>query len=378
MKKMIYLYANLPSYRKDFFSKLHKELYSAGLEMCVYHGTLTDNKEVKQDTTPDYKVYSFTSTTLNLGLIKLVKMAGLFKAFRRENPDAVVISYMSTNLTMMRAALYCIRHNIPYASWRCGYSSGDYSKLSAKIRRRLISFVERHAQYVITYGSYYKNVLVSKGIRPDRIVIAQNTINVEAIVDKNIDLVRKYEGKDTKVLFVGALIKKKNLETSIAAVERLYNEGYDISFDIVGGGEMEQQLKEVVETKNLGNVVRLLGPKYGKDVQQCFRTHDVFLAAGLGGLAVNEAMAYGLPIISTNADWTVCDLIDGNGYFMDKYGDIEQQVTCLKEFISLTPEEKRIMSNRSLEIICSKASLANMVSKHKEVCLKMIGYKRAD
>ena len=99
---------------------------------------------------------------------------------------------------------------------------------------------------------------------------------------------------------------------------------------------------------------------------------DIFLAAGLGGLAINEAMAYGLPIISTNADGTICDLIDGNGYLMDRFNDAELQAKYLEEFIQKSPEEKIHMSKRSEEIISTKASLANMVEKHRQVCLKFL------
>ncbi len=75
-------------------------------------------------------------------------------------------------------------------------------------------------------------------------------------------------------------------------------------------------------------------------------------------------MAYGLPIISTNADGTVCDLINGNGYFMSEFGNSNMQYHFLKKFIELSPEEKCKMSDKSKEIIKSKASLENMITKH--------------
>lgn len=372
MKKIAYIYSNLPAYRKDFFAGLDKCLSTEGVEMAVMYGTLTDKKEVKQDTTSNYKKRPFTSGSVKFGPFTFVSIHGLFKAFKKEKPDAMVISYMSTNLTMMRLVLFCLSHHIPYATWRCGYNNDDYKKLTAKIRGWLITFVEKKADYCISYGSFYKRILIEKGVRPDRIVIAQNTIDIESIVEKNKDLIRRFDNQETRVLFVGALIKKKYLETSVEAIERLYKNGYSISFDIVGGGEMVTPLTELVKSKGLEKVIRVVGPKYGEDVREYFRNHDIFLAAGLGGLAINEAMAYGLPIISTNADWTICDLIDGNGYFMDKYKDVELQVKYLKSFMELSPEEKTAMSKRSIEIILGKASLSNMVAKHKEVCMKLI------
>lgn len=376
MKKVFYIYGNLPAYRKVFFEKLNESLKDDHIAFAIMHGTLTNKKEVRQDTGNTYNKFPFVSRLICFCGFSLICIPDMVKTFKKEKPYAMVISFSSTQISMLRLVIYCLIHRIPYASWRCGYSNEDYSKLASGIRNCIINFVEKKAQYCITYGSYYRQVLIDKGIPRDKIVIAQNTIDVESIVNENKDLVRDYEDKETKVLFVGALIKKKYLETSIKAIEQLHKEGYKVRFDIVGGGEMEEPLKHFVESKGLKDIVNIVGPKYGDDVKWYFRNHHVFLAAGLGGLAINEAMAYGLPIISTNADWTICDLIDGNGYFMKKYGDVEMQTNCLKRFIELSPHEKTMMSKRSIQIISERASLTNMVAKHKEVCLRLLNNKK--
>lgn len=93
---------------------------------------------------------------------------------------------------------------------------------------------------------------------------------------------------------------------------------------------------------------------------------------GTGGLGVNEAMAYGLPIISTIGDETIIDLIDGNGYLLKEMGNIEEQAASIKRFINLTREQKIQMSERSLNIIRERATLKNMVEKHSLACQHLI------
>lgn len=376
MEGIVYIYSNLPAYRKDFFKMLDKQLQDIGIEMSVMYGTLTGKKVVLQDNSNDYRKLHFNSHSKKIGPFSFTIIEGLYKAFLKEKPRGMVISYMTTNITMLRLVIYCLTHHIPYATWRCGYNRDDYSSISNRIRSLLLRFVERRANYAITYGSFYKKKLIEKGLNPDKIIIAQNTIDIENIIEKNRDLHRSYSHDSTKVLFVGALIKKKNLESSIEAIKILIEEGYNIIFDIVGGGEMLEHLKNLVKEYHLEDKINIVGPKYGDEVRDYFRTHDIFLSAGLGGLAINEAMAYGLPIISTNADWTICDLIDGNGYYMEKYGDVDLQVKYLKEFIALTPGQKRKMSERSKDNILQRASLAQMVEKHKDVCLKLINEKK--
>lgn len=372
MKKIIYIYSNLPKYRRDFFIGLNQQLLEEGDALKVIYGTLTDSKEVAQDKGDEYDKLSFLSKTHNLGVIKLVTMEGLFKKLKEIAPDAIVISYVPTNLTMLHVVRYCLSNHIPYATWRCGYNRDDYSLLSSRIRMFLINYVERNANYNIVYGSWYKEELVKKGIPSKQIVIAQNTINIDEILERNKMYNRSYKHSTTRVLYVGALITDKYLQSSIDAIGILRKKGYDVEFDIVGGGTILNDLKGYAQLTGLSDYVHIHGPKYGEEVAHFFRVDDIFLAAGMGGLAINEAMAYGLPIVSTNSDGTICDLMDDNGYLMDRFNDAKLQAKYLEKFIQKSPEEKICMSKRSKEIISIKASLVNMVKMHKHVCMKLL------
>ncbi|HPJ92165.1 MAG TPA: glycosyltransferase [Bacteroidales bacterium] len=370
-KKIYYIYTNLPSYRNDFFKKLSEKLGEDNIKLEVLYGTKIDNKVIPQIDKSSFCKKIFLSKFHRLLFFNFVKMGGLLNYIKKSPPQACVISYVSTNLSMLNVVLYCLRHKIPYATWRCGYNRPDYSSLQEKIRNAIITFVEKKAAYNITYGSFYQQELIKKGISEKKVIIAQNTINIESIIEENRNYDKKFTDK-TRVLFVGALIKGKLLYSSIDAVKKIIEEGYAISFTIVGGGEMLDELQRYVTSLQLQDKIKIVGPKFKDEVKECFRTSDVFLLAGTGGLAINEAMAYGLPIISTNADGTACDLIKGNGYYMDAFGDTHLQYKYLKSFMHLSQEEKQKMSEKSKQIIQQKASLENMVYKHVEACLNLI------
>lgn len=371
MKYIYYLYANLPAYRKDFFSELSKKLVAQNIQLEVLHGTPTDRKIVKQDSNTLYNKKSFISKIVKFGPLKFTKISGLLNYIKINKPDAIVVSYMPTNLTMLGVILYCLIKNIPYATWRCGYNRPDYSSVSEKLRRILIDFVEKRATYNITYGSFYKMELIKKGIPKEKIKIAQNTINVEQILAENKSYNKQFSSS-TKILFVGALIKGKLLKSSIDAIKMLIDNNYNVHFDIIGGGEIIDDLRLYTEELNLEKHISIPGPIFGDDVKKYFREADVFLLAGTGGLAINEAMAYGLPVITTNADGTGCDLIEENGYLLERFGDAELQFHYLKKFISLSKEKKQEMSEKSKKLISEKASLENMVNKHSEVCFSLL------
>lgn len=370
-KKIYYIYANLPSYRNDFFCELSKKLLDIGVKLKVLYGTKIDQKIVPQIDNSDFFKRNFASKVYHVFKFKLLIMIGFFDYFKNNLPKACVISFVSTNLSMLKIVVYCMIKKIPYATWRCGYNRPDYFTIQEKLRNMIITFVEKKAAYNITYGSFYQQELIKKGISEKKIIIAQNTINIESIIEENRNYDKKFTDK-TRVLFVGALIKGKLLYSSIDAVKKIIEEGYAISFTIVGGGEMLDELHRYVTSLQLQDKIKIVGPKFKDEVKEYFRTSDVFLLAGTGGLAINEAMAYGLPIISTNADGTACDLIKGNGYYMDAFGDTHLQYKYLKSFMHLSQEEKQQMSEKSKQIIQQKASLENMVYKHVEACLNLI------
>ena len=173
----------------------------------------------------------------------------------------------------------------------------------------------------IPYGSKYHDFLVKSGVPEENVITAQNTIDVEHIVEREQSFLPKdFNHGTTRILYVGALAPQKRIESSIEAVSQLINEGIDLQYDIVGGGTHLGIIKGLWDKlpEKLKNRICLHGAKYGDELLPFFRSADVLLMPGTGGLGVNEAMAYGLPIISTEGDETVVDLIEGNEYlFID-------------------------------------------------------------
>lgn len=374
MKKVIFVYGNLPIYRRDFFTQLSEAMAAEDIEMKVFYGYVT-NKATKQDDSNNYKTLKFETKKSNFKLLTLSKMVGLLEQIKKEKPDGIIFQFNQTNISQWQVLRYCKKNNIPYAIWGCNYTRADLNGTLAKIRERIYHYIYRHAKILIPYGTLYRDYFVKLGIPQDRIVVAQNTINVEAIVKKYKEVPsRSLPNETLRILYVGALAWQKKIESAIDAVAILIDKGEDIVFNIVGGGSELDRLRDYLSKKSQKVKSRIIlhGAKYGEELESFFINSDVFLMPGTGGLGVNEAMAYKLPIISTNGDETVYDLIDGNGYLLKNFGDTEEQVRYLERFLALSADERQAMGERSRDIILSKASLKNMVNKHLEACKLLI------
>lgn len=116
---------------------------------------------------------------------------------------------------------------------------------------------------------------------------------------------------------VGELSHRKNHSVIIKALSQVNKDFYYI---IVGQGELEQELKNMISSLGLNDRVSLLG--YRTDISQILHAADVFLFPSLQeGLpvALMEAMACGLPCIVSEirgntdlVDSTVGELIHNN------------------------------------------------------------------
>lgn len=108
-----------------------------------------------------------------------------------------------------------------------------------------------------------------------------------------------FEESDFVLLSVGELNENKNHETIIRAIATLQEP--TLHYMIAGTGENRKRIEEIIRELNLTNHVHLLG--FREDVFEVMKASDCFVfpskREGLG-MAALEAMAAGLPLITSN------------------------------------------------------------------------------
>jgi glycosyltransferase involved in cell wall biosynthesis len=369
---VVILHPTLPAYRKDFFEKLDTQLKEKNIDLTVIHGTSFFNKSIKPDTDPKYSAIPMPTKELKFLGYRIVWWKGIFKTLRKIDPDIVIILFSPGNLTFWLVQLFCYIKKIKIGIWSNGSVRQEIKGFKKKFRGFFLNFFVRRADFHICYGSRYKNELLSFGIPEPKIFIAQNTINIDSILlaypERKYDLSRK----EFILLSVGALIPEKNLDLAICAVARLIKEGNNVIYNIVGQGKIIEDLKSLVQEENMTDNIFLLGYKSKEEIPSWFLNADAFILTGMGGLAINEAMAYGMPIISSMADGTIADLVyDGlNGYLIDdKDLTIEFIYKTCKRAVQIERSRLMEMGVESRKIVSSKATLSNMVNGYEKAIL---------
>ena len=146
------------------------------------------------------------------------------------------------------------------------------------------------------------------------------------VIPNGVDLDRFYPEKSqrmpdmARLLTVGRLSATKRVEMLVDVVEILHKNGCKIHFTIVGGGALEQQLRQILTERKVAEIIEVTGRVEQETMPQVYRRHDIFVSASMQeGMsnAMLEAMASGLPIITTRCEG-VEELIAGNGIIIEK------------------------------------------------------------
>lgn len=151
---------------------------------------------------------------------------------------------------------------------------------------------------------------------------------------------------DFKVITVANLVKVKNITFLLSIAKKMNN----ISFIIVGDGPEKKQLINQILKNGISNV-DLLGYKDPKELVGLYKTSNCFLMTSLSEgtpTSIMEAMACGLPIISSNAGGIQNLVLDHiNGFVIPdfKVSHYMEKINILEKNLQL----RRQISQNNLE-----------------------------
>lgn len=90
----------------------------------------------------------------------------------------------------------------------------------------------------------------------------------------------------------------------------------------------------------------------------------VYVLAGMGGLSINDAMTYGMPVLCSVCDGTERDLvIDGKNGFFFKEGDADSLAEKISELFS-SPALCKKMGKESERIIREKINIETVSARY--------------
>jgi len=168
---------------------------------------------------------------------------------------------------------------------------------------------------------------------PNSVELENYKINEYAVTQKEFD-----------ICTIGRYTRAKDHASLISAIDILHKK-YKLSVRacLVGYGELQEELKQQVDSLGLNNSIELTGPSSYNDGQEKLKKSKIFVLSSRWegfGIVLLEAMRCGLPVISTNCNYGPAEILD-NG----KYGilvPIEDPKSLAKEIFDLINNSARL------------------------------------
>ncbi len=359
----------LPTYRVPFFEQLSSTCTSLEIFAGMpgnWEGIRTTSELQQARFKPAYNRH------IARGKFYFCWQAGLLSWLRQARPDVLVVEANPRLLSNYAGVWLMKKWKRPVVGWGLGVLDWDAPKWVLFLRLLVLRLYCRQFDVFITYSSKGARNYQQLGIPKEKIFIAHNAVagtNVEKVLKKikqSPELIahwKKEWGLSEKpiVLFVGRLIPEKEVNHLIEACARL---GEICEVVIVGDGPERENLEALAEKSP--TKIKFLGHQTGEPLSLCFAASDLFVLPGLGGLAIQEAMGYGKPVIVAIGDGTQADLVHhGKNGFLVEPGDIpglSQTIEkCLNDQDSLNK-----MGEESLRIVREEHNLETMVTSFLE------------
>ena len=232
------------------------------------------------------------------------------------------------------------------------YDRAKYNSLPKKVIKLIFQyyrrFLYRNANSFIAYCNMAKAFLMENGVSEGKISVGTQIIPEDQLV--NISFHKKdAEFEDKKIILsLGYLDKRKGIDYLINAFIKLKRS--DAILIIAGTGEEEDYLRSL--SKGHPNI-HFVGYVQGQEKSKYYSIADIFVLPTLHdpwGLVVNEAMMFGIPIITTESAGCQ-DLVKDNGFIV-KAGDENSLKNCIALLLDNNSLREE-MGNKSKQYIRS-------------------------
>lgn len=364
--KVLYL-TNVPSpYRVEFLQELGK--------LCEL--TVLYEMEAATDRNKDWKSYNVEERTFQEVYLKRL-FSFSSSAFcpsvrtylKTGDYDVIIIGGFSTP-TGMFAIRYMKRKKISYMISTDGGFIRPCRTFVDKFKKEMRSYFLKGAKAYLSPSKITDDYLIDNGCKQSNIYrypftslesndILENPISGE---EKKFYKSKLGIAQDKIVLYVGQFIKRKGIDFLLESIQ---NSNPKVAYYFIGG-QITEEYQNIIERKSLTNIY-FIDFMDKNNLKEYFFAADLFVLPtreDIWGLVINEAMAAGLPVITTKGCVAGLELLSNNQNIVevDNYIELGNAINTYMSNFDLCQEE----ANRNLKIV-RNYTFEYMAKKHIEI-----------
>jgi glycosyltransferase involved in cell wall biosynthesis len=343
----------LPSYRIPFFDALAKACPQG---LSVYAGDPRPEEALSNGAVPmEAQFFHARNIHLFSGLFYACWQTDILKWLEGWQPQVLIMEANPRYPRSYTAINWMRKRGGKVIGWGLGSPEPHGPFADVRLRRRK-NFIGKF-DALITYSQSGSEEYARLGFPADMIFTAPNAVAPKP-THPLPERPKEFRAGKASVLFVGRLQARKKVDQLIRACAQLPAQQQP-QLSIVGDGPLRRELESLAN--EVYPMTKFHGAQHGSELDNLLQNADLFVLPGTGGLAVQQAMSFGLPVIVGAADGTQSNLVQPeNGWML-----AESSVECLSSTIKAALgniSRLRKMGAASYQIVNREVNLENMVT----------------
>jgi glycosyltransferase involved in cell wall biosynthesis len=286
----------------------------------------------------------------------------MVKMLKDINPDIVHAQMLGMGIPALAAKKLFGK---PYVIW--GRGSDVY--LAKKHERFVLRPAVKNADAVIALtgqmkekiGEYYKKdaFVIPNGITLDEYVgLSKGNLRAELQMGRS----------DKVIIYIGRLSPVKGVEYLIRAMRLVKDKAPDTKLILIGDGSEREKIQSIIKQLNLEQLIIHLPQVPNKNIPKYAVASDVLVLPSLSEgfpMTILEAMASGLPVVSTRVSGLPEIVKEGINGFLVEPGNPEQLAE--KILLLLKNDETRAMMSANNKESVKQYSWENVIGKLEKI-----------
>ncbi len=339
----------LPRYRAPFFDLLAQQSQGG---LSVFAGQPRAAEAIPSAENLSIAKWQHASNIhLFAGPVYACYQLGLTDWLEDWNPHALIVEANPRYLSTPAAVRWMHARNRPVIGWGLGAPalSGPLAALRVRQRTRFLKKFDALIVYSQRGAAEYRAL----GFPADRVFVAPNAVTPRP----KSGLPKRPKDTDHPiVLCVGRLQARKRIDSLLRACAALPPK-LQPRLQVVGDGPALADLRTLAAS--IYPQTEFAGQRFGAELETLFDQANLFVLPGTGGLAVQQAMAHGLPVIVAEGDGSQEDVVrPGNGWLLPAGDDAALQA-ALEDALSDIARLRK-MGAVSFQLVQQTFNLENM------------------
>jgi glycosyltransferase involved in cell wall biosynthesis len=300
MRRVSIVYKSMPQWRRRFVELLRDRLAQDAIELQLIYGQAGAEDAAKQDRVDLEWAQRIENRIIRVSGRELYWQPCLHLL---RGADLVIVEQASKLLVNYVLQARYLLGGARFAFWGHGknFAHYDASSLGEFLKRR----VSRRAHWWFAYNAKSAAVVQSLGFPADRTTLTQNAIDTRSLITaaRAVDpsaltaLCDELQLSGRNVcIYAGAMYRDKRLSFLLEACELIRQWVPDFEMIFIGAGA---DVGLVTQAAMRHSWIKYIGPKFDQEKVPYFMLSKLFLLPGVVGLAILDAFALAVPLVTT-------------------------------------------------------------------------------